>query len=134
MAKLPRTSTIVSTALAHTPKTKAKLQTTSESSTEVVISVDTPAPVVVVLRDVALAGWSVQVDGKPSQAALADTLFRAVSVPAGQHVVAWRYQVPGLYVGGAVSVFALLAWLVALWLMARPRSASAAHIDDRRQN
>jgi hypothetical protein len=134
LAKLPRTSTIVSAALAHTPNTKARLQITSESSTEIVLSVDTPAPVVVVLRDVALAGWSVQVDGKPAQAALADTLFRAVSVTTGQHVVIWRYQTPGLYGGGAISLFALLAWLVALWLVARPRKARAAHMDDGRQN
>jgi len=66
----------------------------------------------VVLDDAAARGWSVTVDGRPARALQVDDAMRGVQAPAGKHTIVWRYEVPGLKLGGAVSLFALLVILL----------------------
>ena len=61
-----------------------------------------------VLTDLMAPGWQVTVDGKPRQADRVDGLFRGVNVKPGERRVEWTYTPPGLYVGSAVSLLALL--------------------------
>ncbi|HZV73598.1 MAG TPA: hypothetical protein VFF79_07780 [Conexibacter sp.] len=68
-------------------------------------------PGVVLLDDAWAPGWSVRVDGKPAQALQADVVLRGVVVPAGEHEVVWSYRVPGLRLGVALALLALLATL-----------------------
>jgi hypothetical protein len=80
----------------------------------------------VVLGDTWGAGWSVEVDGRPAHAFPANAVLRGVVVPTGTHEVAWRYRVPGLRAGAAISGIALLALL--LWgggLLMRTRRGPA---------
>ncbi|MFL5818258.1 MAG: YfhO family protein [Conexibacter sp.] len=79
----------------------------------------------VVLGDTWGPGWSVKVDGRPSQALQANAVLRGVIAPAGTHEIVWRYRVPGLRLGAAVSgaaLIALVAW--AALAIAGPRRRS----------
>jgi hypothetical protein len=76
----------------------------------------------VVLDDQWAPGWSVEIDGRPAQALQANAVLRAVVVPAGEHEVTWRYRVPGLRLGAALSALGLalaVAWAAALVVRAR---------------
>ena len=69
-------------------------------------------------------GWSVRVDGRAATPLRVNTVMRGVVVPAGRHEVEWRYRVPGLRLGAAVSVLTLVALAgAALALRRRARSA-----------
>lgn len=62
----------------------------------------------VVLDDALFDGWSVDVDGEPAPALRVDDVMRGVVVPAGAHRVVWRYTVPGIRLGAALSLIAAL--------------------------
>ena len=80
--------------MAHEP-TRWQIRTTAAS------------PALLVLAENAYPGWQVTIDGTPAAWQTAYTALRAVCVPAGQHVVEWRFQ-PRLYLlGAAVSLLAL---------------------------
>jgi hypothetical protein len=66
----------------------------------------------VVLNDAWARGWSVQVDGHPAQPLQVDDVMRGVDVPAGDHTILWRYKVPGLELGGVISLISLLVILL----------------------
>lgn len=63
----------------------------------------------VLLDDSWSPGWSVQVDGRAARAVRVDDVMRGVVVPAGSHAVVWRYRVPGLRAGAALTLAGLLA-------------------------
>jgi len=71
-----------------------------------------------VLLDEWAPGWSARVDGRPAPILRADTIFRAVGVPPGEHVVVLDYRTPGLRAGAAIS-FAAWTSALALLLIAR---------------
>ncbi len=62
----------------------------------------------VMLDDSLTPGWSVRVDGHAARVVRVDDVMRGVVVPAGAHAVVWRYRVPGLRAGVALSVLGLL--------------------------
>jgi uncharacterized membrane protein YfhO len=78
----------------------------------------------VVLDDQYMPGWTVTVDGRPARALRTDVVLRGVVVPAGSHRVVWRYRVPGLRAGAAMSVTGVLIALVwaGVLLLRRRRS------------
>lgn len=65
----------------------------------------------VVLNDAWAEGWTVAVDGHRRPLLRVDDVMRGVQVPAGSHVVSFRYSVPGLGLGIVLSVGALLVLL-----------------------
>jgi hypothetical protein len=77
-----------------------------------------------VLLDESMAGWTATVDGHPARIERADLLFRAVAIPAGQHIVEMRYRTPGLRTGAVTSLggwllFALLVAFRKRWAIQR---------------
>src|SRR5690606_21932183 len=72
------------------------------------VRVQTDRPAYVVLADPDYPGWVATVDGEPAESATAYGLFRAVTVPAGEHEVVWRFQPPLACAGAVVSLLALL--------------------------
>jgi len=72
------------------------------------LEVDLDRPAFVVSIDAWAPGWRGFVDGRPAEILRANTLFRAVSVPAGRHVVEMLYRpwttVVGSWVSGAALV------------------------------
>ncbi|MBS1871135.1 MAG: hypothetical protein JSS99_15905 [Actinobacteria bacterium] len=86
---------------------------------------------VVVLGDQLLDGWSVEVDGQPATPLRVDAVLRGVVVDPGNHEIVWRYRVPGLRAGVALSALSL-ALLLAAAALPRVRRARAARRAARR--
>jgi hypothetical protein len=106
-----------------------------EDNSSVHLQATLAQPGVVVLTEAWAPGWSVEVDGRPAQALQANVVLRGVAVPAGTHRISWRYRVPGLRAGAALSGLGLLivlAWAIALVRLrsrartSRPRSSGPA--------
>jgi hypothetical protein len=67
-----------------------------------------PGPGRLVVADLVYPGWKVSIDGRAAKALAAGDL-RAVEVPAGARRVTWTFTPPGVKLGAAVSLLALLA-------------------------
>jgi hypothetical protein len=74
------------------------------------------------LSDQFYPGWRATVDGLPTAIVRADTVFRAVCVPPGDHIVHFEYRPMSLYLGLAMTVLGWLAMAV-LALILRNRRA-----------
>ena len=85
------------------------------------LRVSTPAPTVVVVRDTFFAGWRASVDGVSTPVWRADLLFRAVPVPAGDHVVEMTYRQATYEIGRTIS---LVAIAIAAALLTIPQTAA----------
>lgn len=91
------------------------------SLNEVVLSTENLEPSIVVLTDAYFPGWEAFVDGNSTEIFRANSLFRAVEVPAGAHTVVFRYRPESLYRGLFISLSA--ACLITFFLF-RCRSDS----------
>lgn len=67
-----------------------------------------------VLTDSFYLGWRATLNGRDVPIERANYLFRAVALPPGEHVVAFRFEPTVVYVGGMISA---VAWLVLLGLI-----------------
>jgi len=71
---------------------------------EVRVRVDTPQSAVLILLDAYEKGWTATLESGVDLPILrANALVRAVVVPAGAHVVTFRYETPLLRAGAGVS-------------------------------
>ncbi|MCA9955495.1 MAG: YfhO family protein, partial [Anaerolineales bacterium] len=75
---------------------------------EVVLQAEMAAPGFVVLADAYDAGWQAEIDGQITAVYRANTVVRAVYVPAGSHKIVFRYRPLSFFVGAAGSGLALL--------------------------
>jgi Bacterial membrane protein YfhO len=83
------------------------------------VRVETPQPTVLILLDAFDQGWTATLESGGEVPILrANVLVRAVVVPAGKHVVTFRYETPLLRAGAAGS---LTGTLICLGLIARAR-------------
>lgn len=89
------------------------------------IRTDAPARRLLVLTDAHYPGWRVSVDGRPVTLHRANFAFRAVSVPAGAHVVVFEYRPASVRVGLAVSSAASL--VIGSLLLATRRRGGSGH-------
>jgi hypothetical protein len=79
---------------------------------EVRVRVATAQPAVLILLDAFEKGWTATLDnGVAVPIMRANALVRAVVVPAGTHVVTFRYETPLLRVGAAASLSGVLLCL-----------------------
>jgi hypothetical protein len=81
----------------------------AETPGSVTIVTDGEAAALLVLADLAYPGWGATLDGRDVPVLTVDGLFRGVVVPAGQHVVEFRYRPTSAWVGLACTVLGLLA-------------------------
>jgi hypothetical protein len=73
-------------------------------------------PSYLVLDDFYHRGWTARIDGQPTRVFIANAVFRAVALPAGQHLVEFRFEPLSHLVGALVSALALLGSVaVAVW-------------------
>ncbi|TAK35194.1 MAG: hypothetical protein EPO21_06995 [Chloroflexota bacterium] len=83
--------------------------------TELVVQVDTSAPGLLLLADSYYPGWHAYLDGREVPIHLANSAVRGVDLPAGAHLVSFRYDPFWLRIGLAISAigFGILLVLVA---------------------
>ncbi len=106
-------------AVGPAPAAAGTAEVVSHAPERWLIRVQTEAPALHVLSENAFAGWQVTIDGQPAEALTAYTAIRAVCVPAGEHLVEWRFR-PTLYLLGAgLSVLALILLVAALFARRR---------------
>ena len=126
LAAVAADTTVLAGPLPHGEGTGGALIVIEDTADTVIVRATAAGPAVLVVRDALAAGWQATVDDKPVPVTRADGLFRAVAVPAGEHVVAFRHHTPGYAVGLGVSAVAWLALASALWF-------SGARLAGRRQ-
>jgi hypothetical protein len=98
------------------------------SPRKVLIEADLPDAGLLVLADVYYPGWKAFVDGKESKIHRTDYVMRGVFVPAGRHVVEFRYDPLSFKAGAIISLASLL--LIAGFLT-WPRSGASNLSKDR---
>ncbi len=69
--------------------------------------VQTDSPAFVVLNDTNFPGWFASVDGRSAPLFYANYLFRGIIVPAGTHVIEYRYSPRSFAIGLALSLISL---------------------------
>jgi len=80
----------------------------------ITVEVDTPAPGLLVLSEVAYPGWRAHVDGQAAPLFTANYILRAVPVPAGRHRVQLTYDPASYRVGLYGSALALAVMVASL--------------------
>jgi hypothetical protein len=78
---------------------------------DVRVTVDTPAPALVVVRNSYDAGWSATVDGRAAPLLATDYLVQGVAVPAGTHEIRLVYRDDDITHGALAGI---VVWLVLL--------------------
>jgi hypothetical protein len=78
---------------------------------DVRVTVDTPAPALVVVRNSYDAGWSATVDGRAAPLLATDYLVQGVAVPAGTHEIRLVYRDDDIVHGALAGI---VVWLVLL--------------------
>jgi hypothetical protein len=63
---------------------------------EVVIRTDSPVPALLLLADMMVPGWKVEVDGQERPLLRADLVLRAVALEAGPHTVRFHFSDPAV--------------------------------------
>ncbi|MEZ4767358.1 MAG: YfhO family protein [Caldilineales bacterium] len=93
---------------------------------DVELRVHTEQPGLLVLADTWYPGWVAAVDGAPAPVLRADTLFRGVPVPAGEHMVAMQFRPASLRAGLLVTAAAAVLLLALLAVGVARRSQADA--------
>jgi hypothetical protein len=94
------------------PQPGQRIQITSYRANSVTLSADTPQPSTLVLTDLDYPGWTVTIDGEPAESRTHAGQFRSVVVPAGTHIVKWKFHSASFQTGAIVSLISLLVVVV----------------------
>ncbi len=94
------------------PRDQARIVSYQPERVEIAATLDTPGWLV--LTDTYYPGWNATVDGNPVEILPVNVMFRAVGVPAGEHIVVFEFKPRSLQLGVLVSGLALIVFLVGL--------------------
>lgn len=83
------------------------------------IAVESDQPGLLIVSEVSYLGWRAAIDGQRTQSLDAYGVVRAVCVPAGEHLVEWRFLPEASMVGAGLSAAALLLLGIAVWRQKR---------------
>jgi hypothetical protein len=83
------------------------IESTTEASDRITLSISTRTPALVVVRDAWAIGWSARVNGRDSPVLRVEGDHRATEVPAGRSTVVFEYSAPGLLPGVGLSALGL---------------------------
>jgi hypothetical protein len=102
-----------------TNASEAKIISQQFAAQRAQLTVEAPAPALVVIAQAFYHNWHAFVDGKPVSILRANRAFQALEIPAGQHEVVLRYEDRAFRIGTAVSVLTLLGCLTGLFVKPR---------------
>ncbi len=104
----------------------ARARITSYRLNDMSVEVESPGPGLLRVADLWYPDWSATLDGKPVKILRADYLLRAVAIPAGKHVVEFRYRSAAFSRGLMISLasLGLVLALLAFALLRRRREGS----------
>lgn len=85
------------------PRSGQSLELTSLTANEVVLTAQSSQPATVILTDLFYPGWQVLIDDQPAEALRHEGQFRAVRMPAGRHVIRWKYRPTAVFTGVILS-------------------------------
>jgi hypothetical protein len=122
----PRAEVVLGEGPARTapPGFAGQARIVSRTSSRVVLDAVASHDAYLVLVETYVAGWWARLDGAPAPVLRANSAFRAVRVPAGNHRVEMWYMPWSVVVGSAVSAAAALA--AVLFVASRRRSHGPA--------
>lgn len=89
-----------------------QIEMTAYRANFVTFAVKTPQPATLVLTDLDYPGWTVTIDKQPAESRTYAGQFRSVVVPAGEHVVNWKFQPMSVQAGAGISFVCLLVVVV----------------------
>jgi uncharacterized membrane protein YfhO len=71
------------------------------------------------LSDVFYPGWQATIDGKATKIYQTNYVQRGVQVPAGEHVVEYRFEPMSFKLGASITLGAMFGSVYWLWLVRR---------------
>lgn len=98
----------------YTPGGRGTAVITQYDLNQVVIRTETDGPAYLVLADSYYPGWRATVDGAPTAVYRANSVVRAVAVPAGVHEVVFTFRPMDFYAGAALTAVTFLFVMAAL--------------------
>jgi hypothetical protein len=104
-------------------KASATIEVERYTANRVTVRVTAAQGGILLLADTWYPGWKVQVDGRPAPLYRADHMLRATEVPAGAHIVEFRFAPATFYAGALISGATLITCLGLLLGGARFRDA-----------
>jgi hypothetical protein len=104
----------------------AQAHVTRRTSGEVDLTVTADSRATIVVQQSYRPGWEADIDGRPTEILPANVLFQAITVPAGQHLVTFRYRPASVPIGAALTAIGVagLVVLAVLPLALRRRARS----------
>lgn len=102
----------IQSAEGQAPPRAAEVVDLGPDAVQIHASLDQPG--YLVLDDFYHRGWTARVDGQATRVFIANAVFRAVALPAGDHVVEFRFEPLSHAVGAGISLVALLVALAIL--------------------
>jgi uncharacterized membrane protein YfhO len=79
------------------------------------IKIQAEGPGLLVVSENAYPGWQVRVDGQEAELEINSGLFRAVTIPAGEHDVEFSFQPASVFLGGAIFGMTILLGIILGW-------------------
>jgi hypothetical protein len=79
------------------------------------VTVTATGPGRLVVSEMAYPGWRATIDGAPAAIETADGVFRAVTLPAGEHVVIFEFRPVTVFVGASLSLLGVVVLAALLW-------------------
>jgi hypothetical protein len=102
-----------------TNASEAKIISQQFAAQRAQLTVEAPAPALVVIAQAFYHNWHAFVDGKPVPILRANHAFQALEIPAGRHEVVLRYEDQAFRIGTAISALTLLGCLTGLFMKPR---------------
>ncbi len=109
------------------PQTRESATIVADKRNLVTVETDNPEDGLLVLSDNYYPGWKATVDGAPAGILRANHTMRAVKVPAGRHLVSFRFIPAAFFVSMYVSIAAAVLTLAALILSVFLRGRGNSH-------
>lgn len=106
----------------------ATVRVLKSTDVRLVVETETRTPRYLVTSDTYYPGWRARIDGRRTHVFKTDYVLRGVMVPAGHHLVSFRFRPRSFFIGASISAFSVLL-LCCLCLAPRLRRCASLVYD-----